>query len=132
MTRDRLVLVFAVGSLATSLATTFALVLVACSSPPPVNNEPVADAGAPDGAACVLTTDCVPGLLCGYPIEAGCAAQGVCVPEYLTCPVDGPIVCGCDGVTPVGLACIYGPGYAAVPVPGTTPGCMPEFDALFE
>jgi hypothetical protein len=76
----------------------------------------------------VLTTDCVVGLLCGYPIDAGCAAQGICVPEDLSCPVDGPVVCACDG-TPAGLACIYGPGYAVEPIVSTTPGCMPDFDA---
>jgi hypothetical protein len=133
MRRDRLVLLFALGFVAATLAMTFALVLVACSSPPPVNDQPPTDAGALEGGPCVVTGDCVAGLLCGYPIEAGCAAQGVCVPEDLTCPVDGPVVCACDGVSPVGLACIYGPGYAVEPIPGTTPGCMPGFfDASFD
>ncbi|HEY3822713.1 MAG TPA: hypothetical protein VGL81_36360 [Polyangiaceae bacterium] len=104
------------------------LLLAACTTSTPPPEGPPADAGAPEGSSCELTTDCVVGLLCGYPIEAGCAAQGVCVPESLTCPVDGPTVCACDG-TPVGLACIYGPGYAAVPVPNATPGCMPDYDA---
>jgi hypothetical protein len=112
------------------LATALALLASACTTPPPVDDTPLADAGSPEGGPCNLTTDCVVGLLCGYPIAAGCAAQGVCVPEQLTCPIDGPTVCACDG-TGVGLACIYGPGYAAVPVPGTTPGCMPDFDAAF-
>jgi hypothetical protein len=108
-----------------------ALLLVACSSQSAPSDGSPADSGAQQGSPCVLTTDCIAGLLCGYPIDAGCAAQGVCVPEDLSCPTDGPVVCACDD-TPVGLACIYGPGYAAVPVPGTTPGCMPDFDASFD
>jgi hypothetical protein len=90
------------------------------------------DSGAPDGAACVVTTDCVVGLLCGYALDAGCAATGVCVPEDRACTNDGPVVCACDD-TPVRLACIYGPAYAAAPVVGATPGCQPvPFDAGFE
>jgi hypothetical protein len=106
------------------------LVLLACSSSRAPSDGPPPDAGAPQGAPCQLTSDCANELLlCGYPIDAGCAAQGICVPEDLSCTKDGPTVCGCDGITPVGMACIYGPGYAAVPVPGTTPGCMPDIDA---
>jgi hypothetical protein len=107
------------------------LFLGACSSNGTPSSPPE-EGGAPQGAPCVVTTDCDPELLCGYPIEAGCAAQGVCVPEDLTCPVDGPVVCACDG-TPAGLACIYGPGYAVVPIVDTTPGCVPMSDAgLFD
>jgi len=106
------------------------LLVVACTSHPPTYDGPTIESGAAQGSPCNLTTDCAPRLLCGYAIDAGCAAQGVCVPEDLTCPIDGPTVCACDD-TPVGLACIYGPGYAAVPVPNATPGCMPDFDAAF-
>jgi hypothetical protein len=103
-------------------------VLAGCStstSPP----EPVVDAGAPDGGACITTSDCAGGLLCGYPIAQGCSAQGVCVPEDIRCTNDGPVVCGCDG-SPVGLACIWGPDYAAAPVVSATPGCQPDLDAF--
>jgi len=107
------------------------LLVAACSSNSAPANPPE-EAGAPQGAPCVLTSDCAVELLCGYPIEAGCAAQGVCVPEDLSCPTDGPVVCACDG-TPAGLACIYGVGYAVVPIVDTTPGCLPMSDGgLFD
>jgi hypothetical protein len=83
------------------------------------------DAGGA-GSPCVSTSDCSsPEDVCGYPIEAGCAAQGVCVPQDLSCTVDGPVVCDCNG-DPVGLACLWGPGYAPLPVPSEKPGCMPD------
>lgn len=108
------------------------LLLLACSSHTAPSGSAPPDSGALQGSPCELTTDCEVGLLCGFPIEAGCAAEGVCVPEDYACPTDGPTVCGCDG-TPVGLACIYGSGYAALPVVNATPGCMPMFDAgLFD
>jgi len=108
-----------------------ALLLGACrTTTSPVDDT--ADLGAPDGSACVLTSDCAAGLLCGYPIDAGCSATGVCVPEDISCSSDGPVVCACDG-TPIGLACIYGPAYAVAPIISVTPGCQPApFDASFE
>jgi hypothetical protein len=82
------------------------------------------DAGGP-GGPCTVSDDCSPEDLCGYPIEAGCDAQGICVPQDLTCMNDGPVVCGCNG-GPVGLACLWGPGYAPSPVVSDTPACMPD------
>ena len=58
-------------------------------------------------------------------------SQGVCVAEDRTCLTDGPFVCGCDG-SAVGLACIWGPGYAVVPVVNGTPGCTPDLDATID
>ena len=101
------------------------LALLAGCSPTNAPSSTGDDAGgAPVGAPCTLSSDCVVAALCGYAIDAGCSAQGVCVPEYPACTNDGPVVCACDG-TPVELACIYGPGIAPAPVPGTTPGCGP-------
>jgi hypothetical protein len=106
------------------------VLLAACvSTSPTVDTGATYDAAAP-GSPCGVTSDCVPGALCAYPIADGCAAHGVCVTEDLSCTNDGPVVCGCDG-TPVGLACIYGPGNAPVPVPSATPGCAPG-DAGFD
>ena len=113
-----------------AVALVLALLLAACSPrPAPVEGAP-RDSGSPPGSPCVATSDCVVGALCGYAVDAGCAAQGVCVPEDLSCLDDGPVVCGCDG-TGVGLACIYGAGYAPLPVTATTPGCSPVLDAGF-
>jgi hypothetical protein len=106
------------------------LLLVACSSNSTPSQGVLADSGA-QGSPCVFTTDCEDGLLCGYPIAAGCSAQGVCVAEDRTCLTDGPFVCGCDG-SAVGLACIWGPGYAVVPVVNGTPGCTPDLDATID
>jgi hypothetical protein len=82
------------------------------------------EAGSP-GSPCMQETDCVGDTLCGFPIEAGCAAQGVCVTEDFTCMVDGPVVCDCFG-QPVELGCLWGPGYAPTPVPSEKPGCLPD------
>jgi hypothetical protein len=100
------------------------LALAACATHP----QPIAgsgtgeEAGAPVGSACTQSTDCGGEELCGFPVDAGCSAQGVCVMEDFTCQDDGPVVCGCDG-DPVGLSCEWGPGYAPLPVVSTTPGC---------
>ncbi len=110
-------------------ALAFLLLLAGCSTSSSPS-EPIVDSGTGEGGACGTTADCTAGLLCGYPISQGCSAQGVCVPEDLSCSNDGPVVCGCDG-TPVGLACIWGPGYAAAPIVSTTPGCQPDLDAAF-
>jgi hypothetical protein len=113
---------------AASAALGVLLVVAGCSTSDSPSG-PIVDAGAQDGGACIATSDCVAGLLCGYPIAQGCGAQGVCVPEDIACTNDGPVVCGCDG-TPVGLACIWGPDYAAAPVVSATPGCQPNLDAF--
>jgi hypothetical protein len=104
-------------------------VLAGCNSAPPSTPSGGVEAGAPLGAPCLGSSDCTTRALCGFPIADGCGAQGVCVAEDLTCNSDGPVVCGCDGM-PVGLACIYGAGYAPAPVPGTTPGCGPPEGGL--
>jgi hypothetical protein len=100
-----------------------------CNSAPPPTSGGGVEAGAALGAPCVASCDCTTGALCGFPIADGCDAHGVCVAEDVTCNSDGPVVCACDG-TPVGLACIYGAGYAPAPVPGTTPGCGPPEGGL--
>jgi hypothetical protein len=92
-------------------------------------SAPLPDAGGQVGDPCNVTTDCTGGAeLCGFPIDAGCAAQGVCVAEDFSCTADGPVVCGCNG-DPVGLACIWGAGYAPLPVVSTTPGCTYDPEA---
>jgi hypothetical protein len=106
-----------------------ALLLAMCTTRPDTSTVPI-EGGAPVGAPCMQTTDCGGEELCGFPIDQGCNAQGVCVFEDFSCPTDGPVVCGCDGA-PVGLACIYGAGYAPLPVVSTTPGCLPEGGGLF-
>ncbi|HEY6459513.1 MAG TPA: hypothetical protein VIY73_05155 [Polyangiaceae bacterium] len=98
------------------------LALAACTTrtqPLPSASE---EAGAPVGAPCSQSIGCGPEELCGFAIDAGCSAQGVCVMEDLGCQADGPVVCGCNG-DPVGLSCEWGPGYAPLPVVSTTPGC---------
>ena len=117
------------GGLVLAVAT--AGVLGACRTSTSPEETVPEDSGAALGSPCFLTTDCAPGTLCGFPEDGGCAAQGVCVAEDLSCTHDGPTVCGCDG-TPVGLACIYGVGYAAEPIASTTPGCLPDLDASLE
>jgi hypothetical protein len=101
-----------------------ALALLAGCTPSSSTTNDGIDAGAAPGSPCIVTSDCVARALCAYPIADGCNAQGVCVTEDPTCTNNGPVVCACDG-TPVGLACIYTPGYAPAPVLGTTPGCAP-------
>jgi hypothetical protein len=100
------------------------LIAPACVTTNTPSVGPVDDAGMA-GSPCGVTSDCYAGNLCAYPIDAGCTATGICVPEQLSCTDDGPVVCGCDG-TPVGLACIYGAGNAPVPVPSAKSGCNPD------
>lgn len=120
----RLLLLASLGTLGTCAIVAVLAPLAGCiSASSPEVGGPIDDAGVV-GSPCVLTTDCLAAELCAYAIDAGCAATGVCVAEDFACMNDGPIVCACDG-TPVGLACIYSPGYAAAPIPNTKPGCDP-------
>lgn len=106
-------------------------VLAACSSRPP-STAPLDGGPAQLGGPCSQSSDCGPEMLCGFPVSAGCGAQGVCVEEDVTCQGDGPVVCACAG-GPVELACVWGSGYAPEPIVSTTPGCQPDLDAgLFD
>jgi hypothetical protein len=105
-----------------------AALFVACISGP-VSTVPL-DGGGVLGSPCQTQEQCQPNL-CGFPISAGCHAQGVCVTEEFSCTGDGPIVCGCDG-RPVELACIWGYGYAPAPIVSATPGCQPGLDGGFD
>jgi hypothetical protein len=79
--------------------------------------------GADGGVPCTKTADCF-GLtsggmnpyVCGYPLAAGCAAQGTCLPAGPLCNMPTPIACACDG-TSVGYGeCSgYPTGYAGAP-----------------
>jgi hypothetical protein len=79
--------------------------------------------GADGGVPCTKTADCF-GLtsggmdpyVCGYPLAAGCAAQGTCLPAGPLCDMPTPIACACDG-TSVGYGeCSgYPTGYAGAP-----------------
>jgi hypothetical protein len=115
-----LVAITATAALA-CLAMTLSAACINAGTPPSGGG----DAGGSVGSPCTSTSDCNPEALCGFPVDAGCAAQGVCVPQDLTCTMDGPVVCDCTGA-PVGLACIWGPGYAPVPIPSEKPGCVPD------
>jgi hypothetical protein len=98
------------------------------------SSSSVVDSGvSPLGGPCSQSSDCGPEMLCGFPVAQACNAQGVCVAEQFLCQGDGAIVCGCGGVGPVELSCIWGSGYAPVPVVSATPGCQPDLDAsLFD
>jgi hypothetical protein len=80
------------------------------------------------GGVCRSDDDCAPAALCAFPIAGGCGVTGTCVLALESCtdPTPEPEACACDGVTPIGLACIYGVGAAPLPVgtlgpcPGTT------------
>lgn len=57
-------------------------------------------------------------MVCGYPTDGGCGAQGVCVPRW---PPPGQAacgallyLCGCDGQWVV-AGCNYAGGYAPAP-----------------
>jgi hypothetical protein len=108
------------------------LLVVACSSQQGGSTAPLDSGTVALGGPCAATSDCGPEMLCGYPITQACNAQGVCVAEDLTCASDGPVVCSCAG-GPVQLACIWGSGFAPLPVVSTSPGCQPNLEAgLFD
>jgi hypothetical protein len=94
----------------------------------------VTDAGPPcsSGASpCTTSADCDQGLSCGFPVGAGCAAQGQCIDAPLLCENDaaacvtpGP-ACGCDGLPDPYVA----PGYATSPA--SSPGaCAADAGAV--
>jgi hypothetical protein len=81
------------------------------------------------GLPCAKESDCGTGLVCGYKVEDGCAAQGVCVPRW---PLIGQAACaalvqscGCDG-TVVTTGCNYYAGYAPAPVSPGNFSCMED------
>jgi hypothetical protein len=104
-------------------------VLAVCAACRTVVTTPqeVTEAGSPVGAACTESIGCGVDELCAFAIADGCQAQGVCVQQADECTEGGPIVCACDG-DPVELSCLYGAGYAPLPVLGTTPGCTITLD----
>jgi hypothetical protein len=82
------------------------------------------EAGAGIGSPCDTPDDCPPPTLCAWPVDGGCAAQGLCVKEDLTCVDQGAtVLCACDD-SPVTLSCIYGAGHAPQPLPSPARMCM--------
>lgn len=75
-------------------------------------------AGGAPLKACARERDCPSGMVCGYAIDGGCNAHGVCVPRW---PPPGEAacgalldLCGCDG-RGVTAGCNYATGYAPAP-----------------
>jgi len=96
-------------------------------------SEPIRSTGAcpiATGGTCQSDDDCSPAALCSFQVAAGCAATGTCVAADLACddPSPEPLACGCDGVTLIGLACMYGDGGAPLPVGmlGACPGAVTD------
>jgi hypothetical protein len=91
--------------------------------------------GAPKevGTFCADTSDCGMGQLCAYPIDGGCAAQGVCQPQ-LTSACEASrlsLFCGCRREM-VGASCATPIGYALEPVShlkATDETCQPPSPA---
>ena len=109
-----------------------AMLVLGCACSPPSSQPTGVEAGGGAGSACSTSDDCV-GTLCAWPIDGGCNARGTCVTEDLTCTIDGPLLCACDG-NPVKLGCIYGQGNAPAPLPtmqtySPANGCLPPDDA---
>jgi hypothetical protein len=70
------------------------------------------------GAACTRDADCGTGLVCAFPISAGCSAIGACVPTPPPGPKCGAYepACTCGGQT-IDIACTgYPPGTASNPI----------------
>jgi hypothetical protein len=96
-------------------------------------DEPTRSKGAcsiATGGSCTSDDDCDPAALCSFQIADGCNAAGTCVLADLSCtdPSPEPVACGCDGVTMIGLACMYGDGGAPLPVGmlGACPGSVSD------
>ncbi len=79
--------------------------------------------GADGGVPCTSTADCssltsggMNPYVCGYPLAAGCAAQGVCLPAGPLCNMVSPIACSCSGTgVAYGECSGYPNGYAGAP-----------------
>jgi hypothetical protein len=96
-------------------------------------SEPIRSTGncpIATGGACQSDDDCDPAALCSFEISAGCSAAGTCILPDSACtdPSTEPLACGCDGVTMIGLACMYGDGGAPLPVGmlGACPGSVTD------
>lgn len=63
--------------------------------------------------ACSETTPCAQGLVCGYPVSAGCVNAGTCVPVVASSAdcTQPTVACGCFGGT-VEYGCSFYIGYA--------------------
>ena len=68
------------------------------------------------GQYCVTDTACTMGQACGYLVDGGCSAAGICVP-LSACGGAGkqPTYCGCDGIGFV-RTCGLPDGYAQAPI----------------
>lgn len=99
------------------------MLLLGCT--PSVDAPSTADAAGTVGAPCNGFEDCVAPAICGYALDGGCDAQGVCVHVNEQPCTDGPVVCACDG-TPLGLTCVLPAGYGALPVPSKLVSCAPD------
>lgn len=65
--------------------------------------------------SCASSKDCSAGLICGFPIAEGCAAQGACFTPGPVCNGFEP-GCACDGQT-IDIECVGLPaGFATQPV----------------
>jgi hypothetical protein len=79
--------------------------------------------GTEGGVPCTTTADCsaltsggMNPYVCGYPLGAGCAAQGVCLPAGPLCNMITAIACACDGAgVGYGECSGYPNGYAGAP-----------------
>ncbi len=74
-----------------------------------------AEAGGP----CASNADCdrLQGILCGFPVDGGCSASGVCI--YVStggclCDAGGALVCNCAGQL-VAPSCCFAQGYQPFP-----------------
>jgi hypothetical protein len=84
------------------IAMGIAMGLAACNT----NSSPTVNEG------CGPSNPCTTGLVCGYPINAGCVNTGICVPIVPSNPDCVPMVaCGCFGGT-VAYGCNFYSGYA--------------------
>lgn len=83
-----------------------------CEVPPPPTCPGSAGCPAqPDGAACLVATDCASGVCEG--LGCGRDAPGVCAPARRRCTKDRRAYCGCDGTTFYGSGSCPGRRFAA-------------------
>jgi hypothetical protein len=79
----------------------------------------LATGGAGGGTSCVTSNDCASKEVCAFPMQAGCAATGTCVPAPMAvCQAYSP-GCACDGST-INIVCTGLPnGYVSKPLAHT-------------